>query len=83
MTLEQRLILLENQIANISLNQLADNEPAGYYTSLYSGEQIDSAVGDILSGMIVIPSSTSGSTKKFKIQVDDSGQITAVEVSES
>lgn len=31
-------------------------------------------------GGIVVPSSTSGSTKKFKITVDDSGTITATEV---
>ena len=29
---------------------------------------------------VVIPSSTSGSTKKFKITVDDSGTLTATEV---
>ena len=31
-------------------------------------------------GGIIVPSSTSGSTKKFKITVDDSGTITATEV---
>ena len=54
--------------------------PTEYYTSIYSGEEIDNAVGNMLNGNIVIPSSTSGSTKKFKITVDDSGNITATEV---
>ena len=54
--------------------------PTEYYTSIYSGEEIDNAVGNVLNGNIVIPSSTSGSTKKFKITVDDSGTITATEV---
>lgn len=54
--------------------------PTEYYTSIYSGEEIDNAVGNVLKGNIVIPSSTSGSAKKFKISVDDSGTITATEV---
>lgn len=54
--------------------------PTEYYTSIYSGEEIDNAVGNVLNGNIVIPSSTSGSTKKFKITVDDAGTITATEV---
>lgn len=33
-----------------------------------------------LSSDIIVPSSTSGSSKKFKITVDDSGTITATEV---
>ena len=54
--------------------------PTEYYTSIYSGEQIDQAVGDVLNGIFIIPSSTSGSQKKFKITVDDAGTITATEV---
>lgn len=56
------------------------DEENGYYQSIYSGEQIDTAVGDVLNGNFVIPSSTSGSSKKFRITVDDSGTITATEV---
>jgi len=56
------------------------DEENGYYQSIYSGEQIDNAVGDVLNGNFVIPSSTSGSSKKFRITVDDSGTITATEV---
>ena len=54
--------------------------PTEYYTSIYSGEQIDQAVGYVLNGDFIIPSSTSGSQKKFKITVDDAGTITATEV---
>lgn len=54
--------------------------PTDYYVHQYSGEQIDQAVGDILNGEFIIPSSTSGSQKKFKISVDDAGTITATEV---
>ena len=61
-------------------NPTAETEPSGYYTSVYSGEQIDTAVGDVLNGNFVIPSSTSGSSKKFRITVDDSGVLTATEV---
>lgn len=56
------------------------DEENGYYQSIYSGEQMDTAVGDVLNGNFVIPSSTSGSSKKFRITVDDSGTITATEV---
>lgn len=56
--------------------------PTEYYTSKYSGEEIDNAVGNVLNGNIAIPSSTSGSAKKFKISVDDSGAITATEVTQ-
>lgn len=52
----------------------------GYYTSEYSNEQMDEAVGDVLTGVFIIPSSTSGSNKKFQISVDDSGTVTATEV---
>lgn len=80
MTTEERLARLEELTAKLDVNQLADGEPSGYYTMIYSGEQIDTAVGDVLSGNIVIPSSTSGSSKKFRITVNDSGTITATEV---
>lgn len=52
----------------------------GYYTSQYSNEQMDQAVGDVLTGVFIIPSSTSGSSKRFRISVDDSGTVTAMEV---
>ena len=41
----------------------------------------DSYIGNmVLSGSLIISSSTSGSSKKFKITVDDSGTISATEV---
>ena len=75
MTLEERVAALE---AQMTADTQAD--PTEYYTSVYSGEQIDQAVGDVLNGDFIVPSSTSGSQKKFKITVDDAGTITATEV---
>lgn len=73
MTLEERVAALEAQVT-------AQDAPTDYYTSVYSGEQIDQAVGYVLNGDFIIPSSTSGSQKKFKITVNDAGTITATEV---
>lgn len=75
MTLEERVAALEAQVTAAT-----QADPTEYYTSVYSGEQIDQAVGYVLNGTFIIPSSTSGSTKKFKITVDDAGTITATEV---
>lgn len=75
MTLEERVTALEAQ-----MTAATQADPTEYYTSVYSGEQIDQAVGDVLNGDFIVPSSTSGSQKKFQIKVDDSGAITAVEV---
>lgn len=66
-----------------NVNTMVDETPSGYYTSIYSGEEIDSAITDVRNGVVIIPSSTSGSTKKFRLQVDDSGTITATEVTSS
>lgn len=54
----------------------------GYYTSQYSNEQMDQAVGDVLTGVFIVPSSTSGSTKRFQIAVNDSGTVSATEVTQ-
>ena len=75
MTLEERVAALEAQMTSAT-----QDEPTEYYTSVYSGEQIDTAVGNVLNGTFIIPSSTPGSQKKFKITVDDAGTITATEV---
>ena len=75
MTLEERVAALE---AHMTAATQAD--PTEYYTSTYSGEQIDQAVGDVLSGTFIIPSSTPGSEKQFRVSVDDSGTVTAMEV---
>lgn len=56
------------------------SEQNGYYMSAYSGEQIDTAVAYVLNGEFIIPSSTSGSVKKFRIVVNDSGELSAQEV---
>ena len=75
MTLDERVAALEAQ-----MTATTQADPTEYYTSVYSGEQIDQAVGYVLNGDFIIPSSTSGSQKKFKISVDDAGTITATEV---
>ena len=47
----------------------------------YVGSMIDAAIGEYAdTAEYIIPSSTEGSTKKFKITVDDSGTLTATEV---
>ena len=47
----------------------------------YVGSMIDFAIGEYAeSAEYIIPSSTEGSTKKFKITVDDAGTISATEV---
>ena len=75
MTLEERVAALEAQ-----MTAATQADPTEYYTSVYSGEQIDQAVGAVLNGTFVVQSSTTRSQKKFRIMVDDSGAITAVEV---
>ena len=81
MTLEQRIEELELKMSALGVSTLADTDPpSGYYTSIFSGEQIDTAVGNVLDGNITIPSSTAGSSKRFKLNVNDSGVISATEV---
>ncbi len=47
----------------------------------YIDSMIDAAIGEYAdTAEYIIPSSTSGSTKKFKITVDDTGTISATEV---
>lgn len=47
----------------------------------YVGSMIDVAIEEYAeTAEYIIPSSTQGSTKKFKITVDDSGTLTATEV---
>ena len=49
MTIEERLEELENKFADMSVAQRAAGDPSGYYTSIYSGEQIDDAIGNVLN----------------------------------
>ena len=47
----------------------------------YVGSMINAAIDEYAdTAEYIIPSSTQGSTKKFKITVDDSGTLTATEV---
>lgn len=54
--------------------------PNDYYTMLYTGEKADELLQRVDEGEIIIPSSTVGSTKKFKLTVDDTGAVSATEV---
>lgn len=54
--------------------------PNDYYTMIYTGEEIDALLQRVDEGEIIIPSSTAGSTKKFKLTVDDTGAVSATEV---
>ena len=53
--------------------------PNDYYTMIFTGEKVDELLKRVDDGKIIIPSSTAGSTKKFKLTVDDSGTGSATE----
>ena len=42
--------------------------------------EVKQSIDEIKSADVILPSSTAGSTKKFKITVDDAGVISATEV---
>ena len=54
--------------------------PNDYYTMLYTGEKTDELLQRVDEGEIIITSSTAGSTKKSKLMVDDTGTVSATEV---
>lgn len=54
--------------------------PDTYATSIYSVEESDALLQRVDEGEIIIPSSTAGSMKKFKLTVDDTGAVSATEV---
>lgn len=54
--------------------------PNDYYTMIFTGEKTDELLKHVDDGEIIIPSSTAGSTKKFKLTVDDTGTVSATEV---
>ena len=54
--------------------------PTDYYTMAETGETVDAAVQAVKNVNFVIPSSTFGSTKKFRLTVDDSGAVSASQV---
>lgn len=73
-TLEERVAALEAQLAALTA------PPTEYYTLAETGETVDAAVAAVKAGNFVVPSSTEGSTKKFKLTVSDSGTVGSVEV---
>lgn len=54
--------------------------PNDYYIMIFTGEKTDELLKRVDDGEIIIPSSTAGSTKKFKLTVDDNGTVSATEV---
>lgn len=54
--------------------------PNDYYTMLYTGEKTDELLRRVDEGEIILPSSTPGSTKKFRLTVNDAGAVSATEV---
>lgn len=73
-TIEERITALETRLAALTA------PPTDYYTMAETGETVDAAVQAVKNGNFVIPSSTAGSTKKFKLTVDDTGTVSATEV---
>ena len=73
-TIEERITALETQMAALTA------PPTSYYTMAENGETLDAAVQAVKNGNFEIPSSTAGSTKKFKLTVDDTGTVRATEV---
>ena len=53
--------------------------PNDYYTMLYTGEKTDELLQRVDEGEIILPSSTAGSTKKFKLTVDNGGDDVMVQ----
>ena len=73
-TIEERVAALERQLAALTA------PPTEYYTMAETGETVDAAVQAVKNGNLVVPSSTPGSTKKFRLTVDDTGTVGASEV---
>lgn len=73
-TIEERITALETRLAALTA------PPTDYYTMAETGETVDAAVQAVKNGNFAIPSSTAGSTKKFKLTVDDTGTVSATEV---
>ena len=69
---------LANTYAHIVGNGSNDNSRSNAHTIDWSGNAW--FAGTVEGTALIIPSSTEGSTKKFKITVDDSGTLTATEV---
>ena len=69
----------QNKYAHIIGNGVSSDNRSNAHTLDWSGNAW--FAGTVEGTALIIPSSTKGSTKKFKITVDDSGIITATEVS--
>lgn len=58
------------------VNFTSDNTVIGYFLTGYGAYEA------VASSDLILPSTTSGSTKKFRITVDDNGALSAVEVTD-
>ena len=47
MTIEERLSALEERISTMELQAFAEETPTSYYTSKYSGEEIDALLDKV------------------------------------
>ena len=75
LTTDERLEKLESKNKLLREQVSAQADQAEFY-----GEKMDELLKRVDDGEIIIPSSTAGSTKKFKLTVDDSGTVSATEV---
>lgn len=73
----------ENKYVKIIGNgtSLADNKRSNAYTLDWEGNAW--FAGDVETNSIILRSSTPGSTKKFKLSIDDSGTLTTTEIIEA
>lgn len=74
-TTDERLEKLESKNKLLREQVSAQADQAEFY-----GEKTDELLKRVDDGEIIIPSSTAGSTKKFKLTVDDTGTVSATEV---
>ena len=74
-TTDERLEKLESKNKLLREQVGAQADQAEFY-----GEKTDELLKRVDDGEIIIPSSTAGSTKKFKLTVDDTGTVSATEV---
>lgn len=74
-TTDERLEKLESKNKLLREQVGAQADQAEFY-----GEKTDELLKRVDDGEVIIPSSTAGSTKKFKLTVDDTGTVSATEV---
>lgn len=66
-----------------SLSALHDYNKSVYTTEDNVTEIVENYIKDYESPYVILKSSTEGSEKRFKVTVDDSGVLTATEITEN